>query len=82
MKNILLYAVLMLTLTGCPGGWRTVMTSEYSLTPPPPGIKEYPRYTGVTAPAVTLDDTLLLQWGSSNYHDLGYKEPVDAPYHI
>lgn len=59
-----------------------MMISVSSTAPPPPGIKDYPRYTALIAPPVTLDEALLLQWGSANPHDLGYKDPVDAPYHI
>lgn len=83
MKNAFIVATLGLFLSGCPGGWRTEMISIYSLTRPSPGIKEYQKYyPGLIAPAVTVDNAILMQWGSSNPHDLAYKEPVDAPYHI
>lgn len=83
MSKLLVCAVLVLLLTACPGGWRTVMVSNFSLTPPPPGVREYPKYyPALDAPSAVVDDVLLLQWGSSNPHDLAYKEPVDAVYHI
>lgn len=82
MKSVLLCTALVLLLSGCPGGWRTVMISLNSATPPSPGITEYQYHPGLLASGVTLDNALLLQLDSTNPHDLGDKQPVDAPYHI
>lgn len=83
MRAISICTCLILLLTGCVGGLRTVMISNFSLNPPPPGIRDYPKYyVGLNSSSATLDDALLLQLYSGNFQDMADKEPVDAPYYI
>lgn len=83
MRAAPICACLIVLLTGCVGGLRTVMISNFSLNPPPPGIRDYPKYyVGLNSSSATLDDALLLQLYSGNFQDLADKEPVDAPYYI
>lgn len=78
-----MWAWITIILSGCVGGLRTVMISNFSLTPPPPGIRNYEKYyIGLNASSGILDDALLLQLYSGNFQDMADKEPIDMPYQI
>lgn len=71
-------------LTACPGGWRTVMVSTYSLAQPRPGeVLFHEGYLSEYAiPAVKIDDVLYAQMRSDNRDDLRIESSLDARYSI
>lgn len=83
--RILLLFFLMVTLTGCPGGWREKMISTYSLEPvAPDAVLTHHGYGfgDLIAPPYLLDGVLYLQMFSSNPHDLAFDQPTESLFQI